>query len=712
MRRAHSSNNSWYPVNVEPLVRRWLLRLLVPMGAGENCFNQRDRYEYMPSEDFAHTLAQIFDAGNKWYTKSHNRINQKKALNCLHKLYATEEKHLSKARAPRLLAANVKRLSALVRLSHTDCRILEFVVLLHSDEILEEACRLLGEMSPKKLFRALSTLLDLQEADVRTALSKKGNLFRSGLVTLDEDLRQHEIKDMLDLISSGFADAMVSADADPVDLLQDVVFPGSPPHLSVDDFPHKAKEIDMLLPYLTQSLNTGRRGVNILMYGDPGTGKSQLARILAKETGCELFEVASEDEKGEPLTDKARLRAFHAAQALLSGRKIILLFDEIEDVFDTGNSSVIAKMFGMENKGRNPKAWLNRRLEENRTPTLWIANVINEMHPAFKRRFDMIIKMPVPPKRQRQKIIRASCSDLLSESDIERISSAESLAPAVVTRATAVVSAIRDALAETDQATALELIINNTLEAQEHKRIQRYDPNRLPETYDPAYIHTDTDVEDIAVGLKKTKTGRLCLYGPPGTGKTAYGRWLAEQLAVPLLIKRGSDLISMWVGETEKNIAGCFQQAEMEEAILLIDEIEGFLQDRRGARHSWEVTGVNEMLTQMESFPGIFIASTNLVDNLDPASLRRFDVKIKFDFLLARQSRSLLESYCKTLNLNIPDNEVAMRLDRLTNLTPGDFATVMRRHRFKPVCSVADMVSALEQECDLKENVKRPIGFC
>ena len=452
--------------------------------------------------------------------------------------------------------------------------------------------------------------------------------------------------------------------------------------------------------------------MNILMYGDPGTGKSQLARILAKESGCELFEVASEDERGEPLTDKERLRSFHVAQALLTGRKIIILFDEIEDVFDTSSSSILAKLFSRENKGRNPKAWLNRRLEENQTPTLWIANVINEMHPAFKRRFDMIVKMPVPPRRQRQKIIRASCSNQLNERDIERISNAESLAPAVVTRASSVVAAIGDELAQADQAPGLELIINNTLEAQEHKRIPRYDPNRLPETYDPTLIHTDTDVEGIATGLKKSKAGRLCLYGPPGTGKTAYGRWLAEQLEVPLLVKRGSDLISMWLGETEKNFVECFQQAETEGAILLIDEIEGFLQDRREARYSWEVTGVNEMLTQIESFPGIFIASTNLRDNLDQAALRRFDIKIRFDYLLPQQSWSLLESYCNTLNLDAPDKALEARLGRLHNLTPGDFAAVTRRHRFKPVCSTADMVSALEEECSLKENFKRPIGFC
>ena len=382
------------------------------------------------------------------------------------------------------------------------------------------------------------------------------------------------------------------------------------------------------------------------MHGEPGTGKSQLAKILAAETGCKLFEVASEDEDGDPRMGSGRLRAFQAAQNILSNQNMMILFDEFEDIFDSTDYGTFGMRVPREKTLRNPKAWINRRLEENPAPTLWLGNCIRGLDPSFIRRFDMIVKLPVPPRQQRQKIIRATCSDLLSEQDIERISSTESLAPAVVARATSVVTTISDELAQSDQAPALELIINNTLEAQGHERIRRNDPNRLPETYAPEFINTDTDVESIAAGLKKTKAGRLCLYGPPGTGKTAFVRWLAEQLEVPLLVKRGSDLISMWAGETEKNIARCFRQAEMEEAILLVDEVEGFLQDRREAKHSWEVTGVNEMLTRMEGFPGIFIASTNFLDNLDQASLRRFDLKIKFAYLLPPQSRGLLESYC------------------------------------------------------------------
>ena len=693
----------------EPLVRLWLLRLLVGAEAFEKSF--RNRTHRYSEEELVCSLAEVFDIDIEACRTEDDDIDCKEALRRLHRLYVTTENKLRDATATECLAGNVERLSALAGLCATDCRILEFAVLIHTEDILEKTGDLLGDLASKQVFKVLSVALDLPQAEIRKSLSKSGALSRSGLLSLERN-GADTLKDKLELLSRSFADIMVSSDADPVALLRDIVFPSSAPHLVIDDFPHLEKELGVLRPYLRQSLATGRKGVNILLYGDPGTGKSQLARILAGETGCELFEVASEDEDGDPRMGALRLRAFQAAQNILSNQNMMILFDEIEDVFDCGDPWDLGILPGPVIIRDNPKAWINRRLEDNSVPTLWLGNSINGLDPAFKRRFDMIVKMPVPPRRQRQKIIRASCSDLLSERDIERLSAVDALAPAVVTRASSVLAAVGDELAPADQAPALELIINNTLEAQGHERIQRYDPNRLPETYDPAFIHTDTDIEGIAAGLKTTKAGRLCLYGPPGTGKTAYGRWLAEQLELPLLVKRASDLISMWVGGTEKNIAESFRQAETEGAILLIDEVEGFLQDRRQARCSWEITGVNEMLTRMEGFPGVFIASTNLLDSLDQAALRRFDLKIKFDFLLPSQSQVLLKSYCNALKLDAPDNAAAARLGRLNNLTPGDFAAVVRRHRFQPLCSAAGMVTALEQECGLKENFKRSIGFC
>ena len=713
MSKYHSEDKADSLNGVEPLVRLWLLRLLIRLEIFKKHFCKMNRH-YLDYELLC-SLAEIFDIDMEYCKTEDEDLDYKEARNRFDKLYVTTEKKLKDASAPECLSRNIRRLSELARLSATDCRILEFAVLIHTEEILKKTGDLLGDLTSKQIFKVLSVVLDLPQAEIRKSLSKNGALSRSGLLSLDKGrLVTDSLDDKLALLSPNFADNMVSLDADPVVLLRDVVFPCAPPHLTTDDFPHLVKELGVLQPYLKKSVATGRKGVNILLHGEPGTGKSQLAKILAAETGCELFEVAGEDGDGDPRVGSQRLRAFQAAQNILSNQKMMILFDEIEDVFNSGGHRDYGDHWEFDAifTRRSPKAWINRRLEENPAPTLWLGNAINGMDPAFIRRFDMIIKLPVPPRKQRRKIIRATCSDLLSDQEIERISTVETLAPAVVTRASSVVAAIRDELAQTNQTSALELIINNTLEAQGHERIQRYDPNRLPETYDPAFIHADADIEGIAAGLKKTKTGRLCLYGPPGTGKTAYGRWLAEQLEVLLLVKRASDLMSMWVGEMEKNIAQSFRQAETEGAILLIDEIEGFLQDRREARCSWEITGVNEMLTRMEAFPGVFIASTNLLDSLDQAALRRFDLKIKFDFLLPRQSQALLESYCNNLNLDTPDKALAARIGRMNNVTPGDFAAVVRRHRFQPICMAADMVVALEEECGLKENFKRPIGFC
>ena len=146
------------------------------------------------------------------------------------------------------------------------------------------------------------------------------------------------------------------------------------------------------------------------------------------------------------------------------------------------------------------------------------------------------------------------------------------------------------------------------------------------------------------------------LFGAPGTGKTAFANHLAEQLGLPLLIKRASDILGKYVGQSERNIARMFSQAQKQGALLLLDEADSLLGDRRDARAHWEIIQVNEMLTQMERFDGIFICTSKLMDKLDAASLRRFDFKVKFDYLdasnaglyLHRKACVLARNYRKT----------------------------------------------------------------
>jgi SpoVK/Ycf46/Vps4 family AAA+-type ATPase len=677
-----------------PIILLWLYRMIVPLGGHR---------EFVQGHGFSDTtLAATFgvadddDAG----------FDPRTALSMLRKQHADAEKSLHKAKVPFGLSRNVQQLAAVVGMNDIDCRILEFAVLLHNERLLDDTADMLGYLPSTKAIQALSVILGIEGHLVRQALSKDGVLTRCGLVTVDHG-GSYKLRGKLNLLSQTFADRIIVDDTDPVDLLGDVVRPAETPLLSIADYEHVAKTLDILVPYLTRTISTCRKGVNILIHGAPGTGKTQLARVLATELSCQLYEVANEDADGDPIGGMARLRAFNAAQSLFSNRHALLLFDEIEDVFDDGDG-----LFGRRSSAQTKKAWVNRTLEMNAVPTFWLSNSVRCLDQAFVRRFDVVLELPVPPKRQLQRIARAACGDLLDDEALGKIVASAVLAPAVLTRAASVVRCIGDTLGDQQAPRAIELLVSSTLQAQGHPALMAESAAALPQVYDPDLLHTEVNLVDVARGIAQTRTGRLCLYGPPGTGKTAYARWLAEQMDLPLHAKRASDLLSMYVGGTEKNIARAFRDAREEGALLLIDEADSFLQDRRGARHSWEITGVNEMLVQLESFAGIFVASTNLMTGLDQAALRRFDLKVRFDYLRVDQAWQLLERHCAALNLATPPESLRARLGRQSLLTPGDFATVVRQHRFQPLADAHQFVEQLERECLVKEGGARgPLGF-
>ncbi len=682
------------PAELLPISRLWMLRLLVPLGGWS---------EFLCHHGFDNDrCAELLGLG-EWVNFKERDFDPKAIRAELNMLHRKAECTIANAELPPQLSSNVANLARLVGLSANECRILEFAIMIKNDRILSDATDWLGQISTARLFTGLSILLDISEHEVRTALSTQSVLAKSGLVSVDRN-GVSSLSNKIDMLSQDFADTIYSSDPDPVTLLRETVALGAAPELSLSDYEHIDATLAVLRPYLKTSVDNKGKGVNVFLYGAPGTGKTQLARLLAQELNCELFEVSSEDIDGDPVAGSKRLRAFRAAQSFFSRRRALMLFDEAEDVFNDGA--------GLFDKGtaQTRKAWINRMLEDNTVPTLWLSNSI-DMDPAFVRRFDIVCELPVPPRKQRERILTEVCAGLVDTATIARICASETLAPAVVTRAAAVVRRISEELNDADRVSAFNLLINNTLEAQGHARIKRHDANQLPEVYDPLFIHADADLAQIAGGLIACKAGRLCLYGPSGTGKTAYARWLAEQMNIPLLVKRASDLMSPYLGVAEKNIARAFTQAEHEGALLLIDEVDSFLQDRRGAQRSWEVSQVNEMLTQMEAFSGLFIASTNLMAGLDQAALRRFDLKVKFDYLQTTQAQELLRRYCATLALAAPERECLVRLSTLLNVTPGDFAAVARQGRFRPVLSAAQFVTALEGECGVKEGVKAGMGF-
>ena len=692
MRRRTRTNSFAKP---SPIARLWALRILDDLK-GHRSFIRSHGFS---DDNLAASLGM-----DRWLDDdAFISGNVRDALTDLRALHRDAERNAGKTSVPTSLASNIAKLVNLAGLNDTDRQVLEFAVLMHDDPSLNAAAGCLENLTTAHACKALASILDLPEDGVRASLGRDGMLVRSGLLSVDHG--HHDLPRKLDMISNDFAGRAMLPEMEPIDLLRGVVTHAPAAELHLDDYPHLAASLDILLPYLRHAKDTAKPGVNVFLHGQPGTGKTQLSRALAAHIGCELFEVACEGKDGDPSSGTKRLNALRAAQCFFGKGGALILFDEVEDIFNDGG------FFG-ESTAQKNKGWMNRMLEGNGAPTLWLSNSIRGLDPAFVRRFDMMIEVAVPPRSQRERTARAICGDLVDDVTLTRISDSETLAPAVVTRAVNVIRSVGGRMNRQEASKATELLIDNILTAQGHDPLRANDANRLPDIYDPAFINTDADLMSIAEGLAASRSGRLCLYGPPGTGKTAYGRWLAQQLGMPLLVKRASDLLSKWIGEAEKNIAAAFRSAERDGAILLIDEVDSFLRERADAQRSWEVTQVNEMLTQMEAFPGIFIASTNLMHGLDQAALRRFDLKLKFDYLKPDQAIAMLQRHCETLGLSVPDAAAELLArQRLRHLTPGDFAAVMRRHRFRPIASNGELVAALQAECAIKADCRPAMGF-
>lgn len=610
-----------------------------------------------------------------------------RSLRHLESTYRDEISGLSEA-----FAANLRLLRKTFKLSDLEVRILAFVFCAQSDQSVSNLLRSLLDYTEQGLSLVVNTLavaLAADREDVKTALDPQGNLFGIGLLDYGDSG-----SDFCDNLCPGpiLSSSTMSVKLSLSKLLKDSFLPAPHPTLSLEHFPHVPMVGRVLLPYLKSAVTQKRKGVNILFYGPAGSGKTELTRILAMELGLTAYEVQfaeRQEFRGERIS---RIMFWKVAGSVLSrNSNELLVLDEAEDIFNDMGTLFFS--------GRTNKGEINRLLEENPVVTLWTANSIQHIDPAMLRRFSMVIEVKSPGLAYRREMINEAFDHQLSKGTTERLALTENLSSAVIRS----ISEIVRETGKTSETPSEDEIIEMADQMLKAQRMGRVVDNNtmLPELYAPQFVNSELNLDHLLEGLRTAGCGRLCIYGPPGTGKSAYAAYVARELGIPLMRKTGAELTSCYVGVTEKLIADAFETAQRDGALLLLDEVDSFLRDRQAARYSWEVTAVNEMLAQMERFGGYFIATTNLKDDLDPACLRRFDLKTKFDYLRPEQALAMAQAYASKLGL--PDNSsVLEHVTDLGNLTPGDFAAVSRQATFRQVSGVEDFVERLAVESNLK----------
>ena len=221
----------------------------------------------------------------------------------------------------------------------------------------------------------------------------------------------------------------------------------------------------------------------------------------------------------------------------------------------------------------------------------------------------------------------------------------------------------------------------------------------------------------------------ILLSGPPGTGKTYTAYAISKELNKDVLVTDMSRILSKWVGESEQNVMSIFTTYRKickrvdNPPLLLLNEADQFL-TRRGDTKGSVDRMYNQMqnlfLEQFEKFKGVLVATTNMVENIDPAFSRRFNVKIKLDIPdTIMRERLWIKLIPKKMSLanNVNINHLAGKYV----FSGGQIATVIKnaaiaasiRSGKKKKIFQDDLIryADLEQQNSFENTVKKVLGF-
>lgn len=432
----------------------------------------------------------------------------------------------------------------------------------------------------------------------------------------------------------------------------------------------------------------------ILLFGPPGTGKTLIAKAVANESGAHFISVAGPEfmSKFYGESEENLRKIFEEAE---KNAPAIIFIDEIDAIAPKREqvvgeverrvvSTLLTQMDGLKSRGK--------------VVVIAATNLPNVIDPALRRvgRFDREIEIPVPDKRGRKEILQIHTRQMPLEKDVDLdhlsdITYGYVGADILGLAKEAAMHALRRVIPEVSSLKEGEPIPKEILEKLKVTRedfdyaLRMVQPSGMREVLIeiPKVKWEDVGgLEEVKEALKESvelplknpecfkrigiKPPRgILLYGPPGVGKTYIVKALANETGVNLIAIKGPEVLSMYVGESERHVREVFRRAkQVSPSIILFDEIDS-LAPRRGMEVGTRVTEqvVSQLLTEMSGISEMegvtVIATTNRPDILDPALLRpgRFD---KLIYVPAPDEKTRLEIF-KVHTKNMPLKSVDLK---------------------------------------------------
>ncbi|MDT8321638.1 MAG: ATP-binding protein [Xanthomonadales bacterium] len=615
---------------------------------------------------------------------------------CWHSLAAQEIQDIGRVR-PAAIDRRMQLLGELFRLDETS---LEIVRLLYFTCTLQPVQGLFEvlERILKNPARAIAVALGCSTSSIERRIGQDATLRINGVI---EDFSCDRLSQAPEL--SREVQKLLCT---PVRSARDArqVLLGSPLGAALEwpDFCHLGEDRQFICDLLAGALRRRETGVNVLLFGAPGTGKTEFAKTLGRQLHKAVYAIGEREFSDGPPNFLQRLAQVQMGQRLLERTgKAVLLVDEADDLLSHGNRESLRPLLAFRNPkpGAAVRVYVQRVLEESTVPMVWICNEIRDINPAILRRFSFSLEVRSPPERARRTVWQRC----LTNNGFENSEPVAARCARLPVSPGIAAQAIRSSRLAGRGAEGVERVTRQIGRVATGRPLPPAESRGLG--FDPELVHCRKDIGALSDQLARGSDRRfsICVDGPPGSGKSAWIRHLAERLGMEVLQKRASDLLSMFVGGTEARIAEAFEEAESQKSFLVFDEAESFLQDRAGAYRSWETTRVNEMLTWMDSHPLPFALTTNRIESIDPAAMRRLIFKLHFDYLRPRQVYIAFQNFFGQewpADRAVPDC-----------LTVGDFVVVADRARIQVEVRQGRLAQWLIDECAHKPRQSRAIGF-